>query len=91
MADLSLERFFDEVPEPRRVAEKAGIDEIEKRPEIAEVVFHRGAGEGDAGLGLEHFYRFALAGGGFLMAWASSRIDPAPAVAAGQSRRATMP
>ena len=53
-------------------ADQTGVGEVEDRPQVAEAVLDRRAGEGDAGAGGMRRSCWAVSLAGFLMAWASS-------------------
>ena len=72
-----------------RASEQAGIDEVEDRPQVAEVVFHRRSGQGDPGFSLQGLGGARLLGVGVLDRLrlvqhheAPGRFLPAPAGAA---------
>ena len=68
-------------------AEQAGIEELHDRPEVADVVLDRRAGQGDAVAGLQsRGPPCACLVSGFLMFWASSRTTPAQSTFLNSSR-----
>ena len=57
---------LDQVAEPGAGAQHAGVEELEDRPQVAQVVLDRGAGEGQAVVGLQQTCRFRTLAGGVL-------------------------
>ncbi len=60
------------------VPKKPGLRNSIDRPEIADIIFHRRAGQGQMKIGGQGPGRLGLLGFRFLMFWASSRITPGP-------------
>ena len=58
---LRRERL-DEIDESFGRTQEAGIEEIEDRPQVAQIVFDRRAGQHDAASGEERFDRLRLLG-----------------------------
>jgi hypothetical protein len=73
-----LDRHLERLPELGLFAEVAGAEEVEDRPEIAEPVLDRGAGQGEAVRRRELEDRLGLGGLGVLDVLGLVNHDPVP-------------
>ena len=81
-----LGELLDEAGELLGRSQQSGIDEVEDRPEVAEPVLDRRAGQGDARVGLELLDRLVCLAAGFLIACASSSTTSRHCASASHAR-----